>query len=217
MELNDTTNKDIRQQIINILVDFNPDPNIDENNTITQYAADEIVQLFTTTRAGLETAARKQAAADILNLAHQYAGNDKTMIGSEDLRGYHYFNAINNVGDMTGTDSTPLLQPERTEGPVKFINVAPDDEDWTAHISILNNWQNPERLLRDILQYARSGPFHPADMHVNLIEQVFGSRISEVLTKLRNEADNIWNHEAVAIIDAEIDRLNTRTGGDGHA
>lgn len=54
---------------------------------------------------------------------------------------------------------------------IAFTNEAPDDKEWTAHINILNEWQNPERVLRDIIQYARSGPFYPADMHVKLIEQ----------------------------------------------
>ena len=54
---------------------------------------------------------------------------------------------------------------------VTFTNEAPEDKEWSAHIDILNEWQNPERTLRDIIQYARSGPFYPADMHVRLIEQ----------------------------------------------
>ncbi|MGJ5804326.1 hypothetical protein ACSCB1_35250 [Streptomyces europaeiscabiei] len=54
---------------------------------------------------------------------------------------------------------------------VAFTNEAPDDKEWSAHIKMLNEWQNPKRTLRDIIQYARSGPFYPADMHVKLIEQ----------------------------------------------
>lgn len=53
----------------------------------------------------LETAkqqARKDAASEIFGLAHQFAQNDKTMIGSEELRNYHYFNAISEVGGFPG-------------------------------------------------------------------------------------------------------------------
>lgn len=46
--------------------------------------------------------ARKQAAKDIFNLAHEYAQNDKTMVGSEELRNYHYFNAIHKIGEFDG-------------------------------------------------------------------------------------------------------------------
>jgi hypothetical protein len=45
-----------------------------------------------------EEAARLKAASDIFGLAHEYANNDKTMIGSENLRNYHYYNAISKVG-----------------------------------------------------------------------------------------------------------------------
>lgn len=63
-------------------------------------------------------------------------------------------------------------QPMTPEGlRVVFNNVEPEDKEWSAHVKILNEWQNPERMLRDIIQYARSGPFYPADMHVDLIEQ----------------------------------------------
>jgi hypothetical protein len=58
---------------------------------------------------------------------------------------------------------------------VVFTNEAPEDKEWTAHINILNEWTNPSRYLREIIQYARSGPFYPADMHVNLIRQVMAT------------------------------------------
>ncbi len=45
---------------------------------------------------------RKEAAADIFSLAHEYAQNDKTMLGSEELRSYHYFNAISKIGEFPG-------------------------------------------------------------------------------------------------------------------
>lgn len=65
---------------------------------------------------------------------------------------------------------------------VVFANHAPEDEEWSAHIKMLNEWQNPERLLRDLIQYARSGPFYPADMHVNLIEQYLVQRDQQRLS-----------------------------------
>lgn len=49
-----------------------------------------------------EQAARKQAASDIFNLAHEYAREDKTMVGSEELRAYHYYNAIHKIGEFDG-------------------------------------------------------------------------------------------------------------------
>lgn len=45
---------------------------------------------------------RKQTARDIFNLAHEYAQNDKTMVGSESLRDYHYYNAIHKIGEFDG-------------------------------------------------------------------------------------------------------------------
>lgn len=59
---------------------------------------------------------------------------------------------------------------------IRFTNQAPEDKEWTAHIHSLNNWTEPDRYLRQIIQYARSGPHYPADMHVNLIEQVMIAR-----------------------------------------
>jgi hypothetical protein len=41
-------------------------------------------------------------ASKIFNLAHEYAQADETMIGAEELRGYHYFNAIHTVGKFDG-------------------------------------------------------------------------------------------------------------------
>jgi hypothetical protein len=46
--------------------------------------------------------ARLKAASDIFKLAHQYASEDKTMMGSEELRAYHYFNAIHKIGKFEG-------------------------------------------------------------------------------------------------------------------
>ena len=50
----------------------------------------------------LITEARKQAASDIFSLAHKYAQDDESMVGSEDLRSYHYFNAIHKIGEFDG-------------------------------------------------------------------------------------------------------------------
>lgn len=46
--------------------------------------------------------ARLRTAKDIFNLAHEYAANDKTMVGSEYLREYHYYNAIAKIGEFDG-------------------------------------------------------------------------------------------------------------------
>lgn len=59
---------------------------------------------------------------------------------------------------------------------ITFINHAPDDKEWTAHINILNDWTEPDRYLRQIIQVARGGRHYPADMHVDLIEQVMKAR-----------------------------------------
>lgn len=41
--------------------------------------------------------AQGQVISDIYNKAHEFANADDTMIGSESLRNYHWFNAINVV------------------------------------------------------------------------------------------------------------------------
>lgn len=45
---------------------------------------------------------RRETASAIFNLAHEYAQQDTTMIGSEDLRHYHYYNAIAKIGEFDG-------------------------------------------------------------------------------------------------------------------
>lgn len=45
---------------------------------------------------------RKKVASEIFSLAHEYAQNDKTMRGSEELRNYHYSNAIAKIGEFDG-------------------------------------------------------------------------------------------------------------------
>lgn len=47
-------------------------------------------------------ATRKQTASEIFNLAHEYAQNDPDMRGAEQLRNYHYYNAIHKVGEFDG-------------------------------------------------------------------------------------------------------------------
>lgn len=66
--------------------------------------------------------------------------------------------------------ATQNTQLEDTK--VIFINTATDDKEWSAHIRLLNKWTEPDRYLRQIIQYARSGAFYPADMHVDLIKQI---------------------------------------------
>lgn len=44
----------------------------------------------------------KQTAKKIFELAHEYARKDKTMVGFEELRDYHYYNAIYEIGGFDG-------------------------------------------------------------------------------------------------------------------
>lgn len=46
--------------------------------------------------------AEVKVAEKIFDLAQQYAQDDPTMRGSEELRGYHYFNAIHKIGKFPG-------------------------------------------------------------------------------------------------------------------
>lgn len=55
--------------------------------------------------------------------------------------------------------------------PVQFENKAPENNEWSAHIRLLNEWTAPELQLRHIVGYIRSGAHFPKDMHVDLIEQ----------------------------------------------
>lgn len=83
-----------------------------------------------------------------------------------------------------------------TEQAIKFKNVAPESEEWSAHIDILNNWTTPDRYLRDIIQYARSGAFFPADMHVDLIRQVIEAETDAKAQKTAIE-ELMWCHKVV--------------------
>lgn len=67
----------------------------------------------------------------------------------------------------------PGKSGSKVQDGMECTNQAPEDEEWTAHIKLLNEYTDPDRYLRQIIQYARSGPFYPADMHVDLIKQVF--------------------------------------------
>ncbi|BAS17580.1 hypothetical protein AHiyo8_58830 [Arthrobacter sp. Hiyo8] len=71
------------------------------------------------------------------------------------------------------TPNTPLAAGEE----FTFTNSAPDDKEWTAGIELLNKWTTPDRYLRHIIQYARSGKHYPTDMHVDLIEQIINQRL----------------------------------------
>lgn len=59
---------------------------------------------------------------------------------------------------------------------IVFTNTAPEDKEWTAGIELLNKYTPSDLQLRHIVQYIRSGKFYPADMHVDLIEQVIKHR-----------------------------------------
>lgn len=65
-----------------------------------------------------------------------------------------------------------MTQPTQSDSPV-FTNLFPEDKEWTAHVKLLNEWTEPDRYLRQIIQYARSGKFYPTNMHVELIEQAY--------------------------------------------
>lgn len=56
---------------------------------------------------------------------------------------------------------------------VIFVNEAPEDKNWTAHINILNNYTDKSVLLRMIIAAIQSGPHYPKHMHQDLIEQYF--------------------------------------------
>lgn len=73
------------------------------------------------------------------------------------------------IVDVTGTQE------------LRFSNVAPQDEEWTAHVKMLNEYTTPDRYLRHIIMYARSGEHYPTNMHVDLIEQLINTRIEAVL------------------------------------
>lgn len=84
------------------------------------------------------------------------------------------------------SDSQPT--PDKlTELRVVFTNENPDDDEWSAHIRMLNQWTEPDRYLREIIQYARSGPHYPADMHVALIGQVMAAALQEQDIQSRTE------------------------------
>lgn len=73
--------------------------------------------------------------------------------------------------------SNPSTLNDDNELPkIVFTNEAPEDKEWTARIKLLNEYCMPVLYLREITQYARSGPFYPADMHVHLIEQIIHQR-----------------------------------------
>lgn len=111
-------------------------------------------------------------------------------------------------------------QSEESLRKIKFNNVAPEDEEWTAHIKILNGYTDPDRYLRHILQYARSGAFYPADMHVDLIKQVMQAErqahVEYVIgedetedTDLSKGAKSRWGVRARNRVRAEMRQRNT--------
>jgi hypothetical protein len=57
--------------------------------------------------------------------------------------------------------------------PIEFVNKAPTDKEWTAHIHILNEFTPADYQLRHIVGYIQAGPHYPKDMHQDLIEQYF--------------------------------------------
>lgn len=87
---------------------------------------------------------------------------------------------------------------------LQFINKAePENTEWASHIKLLNEWTTPDRILREIVIYARSGPHHPAHMHVDLIEQY--NEYCEKRAMLRQRAYDQLEIVNVARISALLD------------
>lgn len=85
---------------------------------------------------------------------------------------------------------------------VIFNNTAPEDKEWTAHINLLNNWTEPDRYLRHIIQYARLGKHYPADMHVDLIKQVINSALPTIPPKSEHWK---FNNEGAGVINTVLE------------
>lgn len=74
------------------------DLNPDQYNRLT----DKLYDLFASQKQHLLDKAEKTTASKIFSLAHEYAQNDPDMKGSEELRFYHYYNAIHKIGEFDG-------------------------------------------------------------------------------------------------------------------
>jgi hypothetical protein len=78
-----------------------------------------------------------------------------------------------------------------------FTNIAPEDEEWSAHVRILNHWDTPEVLLRHIVGYIQAGPHYPKHMHQDLIEQ-YMDQLVEMAAGPKEEGiqgESYWKRE----------------------
>jgi len=119
------------------------------------------------------------------------------------------------------------MSSNNTIGKTQFNNIAPEDKEWSAHIDLLNNYTTNDMKLRHIIQYARSGPHFPADMHVDLIEQLIAkerletkiSVLKHIYTKIDGETTNseyVFNlqnsiEDEINNLERQLDKLNQPT------
>lgn len=85
------------------------------------------------------------------------------------------------------------------ERAIVFINREPKDKEWSAHVNLLNKYTTPDRYLRHIIQYARSGPHYPADMHVDLIEQLIATRPKKTFEVAMRDIHGYSVHHALTL------------------
>ena len=80
------------------------------------------------------------------------------------------------------------------------------DEEWKAHrATVFEYTDDLDQQLRQIIQYAQSGKFYPAHMHVELIKEAYKALIDtqvrlariEELVKFKERLDN--NHHDMPI------------------
>jgi gentisate 1,2-dioxygenase len=81
---------------------FNQQPR--PNNYVDDAGYDEAASEFIDRLVELVKAQERKAISRVYTLANDYANADKTMRGSEQIRGYHYFNALNTVRAELGED-----------------------------------------------------------------------------------------------------------------
>lgn len=75
-------------------------------------------------------------------------------------------------------------------------------KEWEAHVELLFGHWKPDsntvnQQLRQIIQYAQSGPFYPADMHVQLIKEVMAADRTRLLKELLAEGPEDIEHKDI--------------------
>lgn len=110
---------------------------------------------------------------------------------------------------------------------VVFKNMAPDDEEWTAHVNLLSNYTPADTQLRHIIGYIQAGPHYPKHMHQDLIEQFYAARETrqkekwekekagtiDTLTKVRSAIDLKTPEIAKLLCTTEIAHLSSKEQG----